>query len=462
MAKKNKDDKYNPVSKQAPLIKFSDDFWIMLDKIAQVDNSEIAWALYELDSNPIVKNIMRVSEVDLSEKEGRFSVTISGSKVDVRVKAFLKNYFGDTYSEEKIDKFIKAYNKIVGGFGEYEEEEDSESVEVESFTFNPSDIKSTFLSLVTETYPYGHEEEVLKYLPTFLKKDKHGNYYHLIGKSDTAFTCHLDTASRTKSVVNLRETQKDGQTFIKTDGKSILGADDKAGVTVLLYMIHNNVPGVYWFFIGEERGGIGSRDVAKDLSSYSFMSGVKKVVSFDRRNYYSVITSQMGVACCSNEFAQSLCDELNKSGLKLTLDPTGIFTDSASFIDLIPECTNVSVGYFDEHRHTEMQNITYLKSLCKAAVACDWDKLVVKRKIGIDEEVSKKYARMVGETRRLRTNNQIKFSSEEGKLVYNIDIINGELNDFHDDMIKLERLFAQYKQQPSISFNENTIKIKFD
>jgi hypothetical protein len=192
------------------------------------------------------------------------------------------------------------------------------------------------------------------------------------------------------------------------------------------------------------------------------MKDVKKVVSFDRRNYYSVITSQMGVSCCSNEFAQSLCGELNKSGLKLTLDPTGVFTDSASFIDLIPECTNVSVGYFDEHRNTELQNISYLKKLCKAAVACDWDKLVVKRKIGIDEEVSKKYARMVGETRRLMTNNQIKFSSEDGKLVYNIDIINGELNHFHDDMVKLERLFAQFRQQPSVSFSENTIKIQFD
>ena len=50
-----KDKKGEKSSTQAPLIKFSDDFWIMLDKIAQVDNSEIAWALYELDSNPLVK-----------------------------------------------------------------------------------------------------------------------------------------------------------------------------------------------------------------------------------------------------------------------------------------------------------------------------------------------------------------------------------------------------------------------
>ena len=119
MAKNKKDQKIS----QSPFIKFSDDFWIMLDKIAQVDNSEIAWSLYELDSNPIVKNIMRVSNVDLSEKEGRFSVTISGSKVDVRITSFIKNYFGDQFSEAKIEKFVKSYNKIVGGFGEDEEDD---------------------------------------------------------------------------------------------------------------------------------------------------------------------------------------------------------------------------------------------------------------------------------------------------------------------------------------------------
>jgi len=458
---KNNNDKIKKGSKQIPLIRFTDDFWIFLDKISQTSNSEIAWFLYELDSNPIIKNVMRISEVDISNKEGRFSVKISGSRVDIRISAFIKNYFGTSFSDIQIQNFIKSYNRIIGGITT-EKDDESKKIEPMGFEYDPSDIKSTFISLVTETYPYGHEEEVLKYLPTFLKKDKHGNYYHIIGKSDTAFTCHLDTASRKKSGVNLREFEKDGQTFIKTDGTSILGADDKAGVTVLLYMIHNNIPGVYWFFIGEERGGIGSRNVARDLNDYSFMNGVKKVISFDRRNYYSVITSQMGVSCCSNEFAQSLCDELNKSGLKITLDPTGIFTDSASFIDLIPECTNISVGYFDEHQNSEIQNISYLIKLCKAVISCDWNKLVVKRKVGIDEDISKKYNRLVSETKRLMTSNKIKLTSEDGKLIYNIDIINGELNYFHDDMVKLEELFNRYRKQPIISFNENTIKIEIE
>jgi hypothetical protein len=127
--------------------------------------------------------------------------------------------------------------------------------------------------------------------------------------------------------------------------------------------------------------------VMENIEKYPFMSDIKKMISFDRRNYYSVITSQMGVVCCSNEFGESLCNELNKGGLKLNLDPTGVYTDSANFIELIPECTNVSVGYFNEHTHDEIQNITYLERLVKLVFSANWDKLVVKRKIGFDEEI---------------------------------------------------------------------------
>ena len=45
-------------------------------------------------------------------------------------------------------------------------------------------------------------------------------------------------------------------------------------------------------------------------------------------------------------FGESLCKELNKSGMKLGLRSLGVFTDSANFIDVVPECTNISVGYF--------------------------------------------------------------------------------------------------------------------
>jgi hypothetical protein len=45
--------------------------------------------------------------------------------------------------------------------------------------------------------------------------------------------------------------------MISTDGTTTLGADDKAGVSVLIWMMKHNIPGLYYFFIGEE-GCIGS------------------------------------------------------------------------------------------------------------------------------------------------------------------------------------------------------------
>jgi hypothetical protein len=99
----------------------------------------------------------------------------------------------------------------------------------------------------------------------------------------------------------------------------------------------------------------------------------------------------MGKKCCSNEFWTALCKEFNKSGLKLSLDPTGVYTDSASFIEQIPECTNVSVGYNKEHTGDENQNMTYLIKLCQASLSVNWNSLPTVRKVGIDEEVLKKY-----------------------------------------------------------------------
>jgi di/tripeptidase len=48
-------------------------------------------------------------------------------------------------------------------------------------------------------------------------------------------------------------------------------------------------------------------------------------------------------------------------------------------VDIIPECTNVSVGYYREHTTEEKQDIDHLINLCKACVKVDWENLSVKR-----------------------------------------------------------------------------------
>lgn len=239
-------------------------------------------------------------------------------------------------------------------------------------------IRRKFLQLTRYTYPHGTEGFLKSYLPEGSIKDSHGNYYYLVGENPTAmFTCHLDTACGTQNKVN----HVIHNNIVKTDGKTILGADDKAGMVVLLYMIENKVPGLYYFFIGEEVGCIGSGKLAGSWSDSQFSHTISKVVSFDRRSDCSVITDQWYGRCCSDEFAEELSIRLNTAGynLKLAPDDTGVLTDSAQFMDIVPECTNISVGYGLEHTTSEYQDIDFLSRLCKSVVKIDWETLPVMR-----------------------------------------------------------------------------------
>ena len=246
------------------------------------------------------------------------------------------------------------------------------------------DILKTFLSLTDYTYTLGDEHELEDRLPNNIKKDSIGNYFLKIGESETMFCSHLDTAAhKKKKVVHDVFKTKGGDTGVGTDGTTLLGADDKSGVVLMLNMIENNIPGLYYFFIGEESGLVGSKGAVKSYGD--IFSQYKRCISFDRRDYGSVITKQMGRVCCSGEFADALIKELGKGGMKYKQDPTGIFTDSAVFMGIIPECTNLSVGYFNEHSTDEVQNITYLEELASALLLVDWEKLPTTRKTTIED-----------------------------------------------------------------------------
>lgn len=239
-------------------------------------------------------------------------------------------------------------------------------------------ITKKFLSLTKKTYPHGKEHELMCHLPKGYQEDGLGNFYLQIGeKPSTMFTCHLDTADKEQSKVS----HVFQGNIIKTDGKSILGADDKAGMTVILYMISKGVPGLYYFFIGEEVGCVGSRKLSAIWKDTEFSKHVTKIVSFDRRGNGSVITHQMFGRCCSDEFAKELASRLNAAGcgLSMKLDDTGILTDSAKFMSIVPECTNISVGYQAEHTFGESQDIDFLKKIARAASLIDWETLPAKR-----------------------------------------------------------------------------------
>jgi hypothetical protein len=243
-------------------------------------------------------------------------------------------------------------------------------------------IKEKFLQLTSRTYPHGTEKDVFPFLNKELQEDEFGNLFIKIGESDVMFTSHLDTATSVSTSVN---HVIEGN-IIKTDGKSILGADDKAGVTIMLYMIEKKVPGLYYFFLGEEVGCVGSKKVA-DKHKESKIEGINKVISFDRRGKTSIITFQASSRCCSDKFGEALAAELNKADETFSYknDPTGIYTDSAKFVSIYPECTNISVGYENEHTFSEFQDIEHLSKLAEACLKVDWNGLPVERDPSITE-----------------------------------------------------------------------------
>lgn len=243
------------------------------------------------------------------------------------------------------------------------------------------DIK-TFLEMLTYRRPHGSEHE-RKFAEDFLLPQGvmmcgHTNNYIIdVGENpDTLFSSHIDTVHRDSGYQKIHYDTGINQVF-KTDNQP-LGADDAAGVWLMLEMLKEKVPGRYVFHVGEERGGIGSNALV-DLRP-DFLEPVKRAVAFDRRGVTNVITHQAGGRCASDAFATELSAQLNRSiGMKYAPCDSGIFTDTANFTHIIPECTNLSVGYESEHSPKETQNVRHLLLLRDALLRVNWNDLPVER-----------------------------------------------------------------------------------
>lgn len=246
---------------------------------------------------------------------------------------------------------------------------------------NRKEIKFLWNRLTDFTHTYGQENQVIKIITDLVsipfQKDEYGNYFIKVGNSNSLFVAHLDNAVKQKLKVTKVHYKKDDRHFIKTDGLTILGADDKTGIVIMLNMIEQKVPGLYYFFIGEEVGLVGSLLYHKNKTN--IFQNIDRCVAFDRKGYGSIINRMKGSDCCSNEFVDALSSEFRKNGLKFKADPYGVGTDSASFMGIVAECVNLSVGYFNEHTYNEEQDMDYLLDLAEASTKIDWENLPVVR-----------------------------------------------------------------------------------
>lgn len=189
--------------------------------------------------------------------------------------------------------------------------------------------------------------------------------------SRSMFTCHTDTVHSSEGP-NKYAIEGD---FAVAVGAP-LGADDGAGIALLCHMIENKVPGLYVMFRSEESGGVGSRFLAEN--HIALLEQFDRAIAFDRKGVSSVITHQ-GSRCCSDKFGEALAEALSTDELLYATDNTGVFTDTANFVDIISECTNLSCAYEKEHSDKERLNVKHLKMLAAQIIKVDWEALPVVR-----------------------------------------------------------------------------------
>jgi hypothetical protein len=208
--------------------------------------------------------------------------------------------------------------------------------------------------------------------PVFGDPDHHGNYIKVIGKRPAvAYTAHTDTVHKVEGVQTL--TIEDD--FVTSMTGSCLGADCTTGIWLMLGMIEAGVEGVYVAHAAEEIGGVGSTALVKDNPPW--LDDIAACISFDRYGTESIITHQGGSRTASDEFAASLALALDMPFLKP--DTGGTYTDSLEYAHIVSECTNLSVGYYNQHSIGESQDLLYSEMLLERLIEADWSLLVYVR-----------------------------------------------------------------------------------
>ena len=222
----------------------------------------------------------------------------------------------------------------------------------------------------------GEEEYIREFIEPWTDyTDAFGNLHKTvfdIGKDrkkiepNILFSSHTDTVHRKDN----RQKLQVYKNKVVTSDSTCLGADDTVGNYLMISMIQKGIPGKYIFHRGEERGGLGSSYIAKETPE--ILEPIDFAIAFDRKDNNDVVQYQMGERCCSKEFASQLAKILGMTGG----DPNGSFTDTANYVDVVAECTNVSVAYWDQHTKHERCDLQEIASIEERILSADWSSLV--------------------------------------------------------------------------------------
>ena len=124
---------------------------------------------------------IRLLDID---SEAFFKIYKEGAKSSERisVRHFLDVFFGENkFSNYEISSFLYDYNSKISS-----NEIDCVKVDMtpfqKDFKYNPKDVAYTFKSLCYQTYPFGTESDILRFIDLPLETDDFGNYYIKIGE----------------------------------------------------------------------------------------------------------------------------------------------------------------------------------------------------------------------------------------------------------------------------------------
>lgn len=168
------------------------------------------------------------------------------------------------------------------------------------------------------------------------------------GDIDICVVAHMDIIHPHPPVKVILNTHKN-----KLWSPSGLGADDRAGVFLILLLIRNGLRPHLILTLGEEAGGVGASHLAQDIHEPPFP--VKYMIELDRANENDCVFYD----CDNKEF-------------KKYIESFGFQTELGTYTDITfiaPEwkvaAVNLSVGYVNEHTNSEVLFLDWMMSTYK-------------------------------------------------------------------------------------------------
>jgi hypothetical protein len=239
----------------------------------------------------------------------------------------------------------------------------------QEMAYPPNERTTELLTMLRTMRPAGSGAEY-EFVEQWVKPlgtegDGYGNQWLVIGESPILWSCHTDTVHKRGGAQYVGYA--DGCAYVTRS--NCLGSDDTTGVWIMRHMIKARVPGTYVFHRAEEVGGLGSQWIADNTPER--LAGIQFAIAFDRKGYGDIITDQMGNTA-SDDFAYSLSKALHPLPYSAA---DGVFTDTQVYSGIIPECSNLSVGYHAMHTSGEWQDVDFANRLLDQMITADFSGL---------------------------------------------------------------------------------------